>query len=69
MKEIMMELELLYTKMNEANKEIESEIGNANMPFSKLIYAITKGLTNDDVFNMDDELLLKHIQKIQLIEG
>jgi hypothetical protein len=69
MKEIMMELELLYSKMNETNKEVECEIGNKCMPFSKLIYAITKGLTKEDIFMMDDDSLLKHIQKIQLIEG
>lgn len=69
MKEIMMEIELLYTKMNEVNREVESEIGNSNMPFAKVLYALTKGVSREDLFMMNDEQLIKLIQKIQIIEG
>jgi hypothetical protein len=69
MREIIMEIELLYTKMNEVNKEVESEIGNSNMPFSKVLYALTKGISQEDLFMMTDDKLIKLIQKIQIIEG
>lgn len=69
MREIIMELELLYVKMNEVNKEVEQELKNENMPFSKVLYALTKGISRDDLFMMDDEQLVHLIRKIQIIEG
>ena len=69
MREIIMELELLYVKMNEVNKEVEHELKNENMPFSKVLYALTKGISRDDLFMMDDEQLVHLIRKIQIIEG
>ena len=41
MREILMELELLFTKMNDVNMEFENEQGNKEIPFGKVIYAIT----------------------------
>ena len=67
--EIIMELQLLYNKMNAANNEVEEELGNKEIPFSKVLYAVTRTIKNSDLFNMDNETLLRHIQKIQLIEG
>ena len=69
MREIIMELQLLYNKMNAANNKVEEELGNEEIPFSKVLYAVTRNIKNSDLFNMDNETLLRHIQKIQLIEG
>ncbi len=67
--EIIMELQLLYNKMNAANNEVEEELGNKEIPFGKVLYAITRNIKNSDLFDMDNATLLRHIQKIQLIEG
>ena len=67
--EIIMELQLLYNKMNAANNEVEEELGNKEIPFSKVLYAVTRNIKNSDQLNMDNETLLRNIQKIQLIEG
>lgn len=67
--EIIMELQLLYNKMNVVNNEIEEELGNKEIPFGKVLYAITRNIKNSDLFDMDNATLLRHIQKIQLIEG
>ena len=69
MREIIMELQLLYNKMNAANNEVEEELGNKEIPFGKVLYAITRNIKNSDLFDMDNAALLRHIQKIQLIEG
>ena len=66
--EIIMELQLLYNKMNAANNEVEEELGNKEIPFGKVLYAITRNIKNSDLFDMDNATLLRHIQKIQLIE-
>ena len=67
--EIIMELQLLYNKMNVANNEVEEELGNKEIQFGKVLYAITRNIKNSDLFDMDNATLLRHIQKIQLIEG
>jgi hypothetical protein len=69
MTEIIMELQLLYNKMNEANSEVEGILGNEELPFSKVLYAVTRNIKNSDLFDMTDEELLKHIQRTQLIES
>ena len=52
-----------------AINEVEEELGNKEIPFGKVLYAITRNIKNSDLFDMDNETLLRHIQKIQLIEG
>ena len=69
MKEILLEVELLFNKMNEVNHGTEKEFGNDDIPFSKILFAITRGLDRDELFGLTDQQLIKHIQKIQLIEG
>ena len=69
MKEILMEINLLYNKMNEVNNENEVLLGNEDIPFSKVLLAITRGISNDVLFEMSNEELISHIQKIQLIES
>ena len=64
-----MEIELLYKKMNELNKDVEQELKNENMPFAKVLYALTKGISRDDLFMMNDEQLTQLIRKVQIIEG
>ena len=66
MKEILMEIELLFFKMTEVNKEYEQSVGNEELPFGKVLYALTR---DKKFFNMDNNELIKYIQKIQLIEG
>lgn len=61
MKEILMELEVLRQKME---KYTENEI-----PFSKIIYAITNKLERNVLFNMSNKELISHIQKIQMLES
>jgi hypothetical protein len=69
MKEILMEIELLYKKMSESNKDVEQELKNDSMPFAKVLYTLTKGISRDDLFMMNDHDLRELIQKIQIIEG
>lgn len=69
MNEILMEIELLYKKMNELNKDVEHDLKNENMPFSKLIYTLTKGISRDDLFMMNDEDFINLVRKLQIIEG
>lgn len=68
-REIIMEIELLYKKMWEVNKDIETVAGNKEMPFAKVIYAMTKGVEPQHLFNMNDEEFIRHIQKIQFKES
>ena len=60
MKEILMEIEILRQKM-------EKHDDNVNFP--KLIYAITGKITRSELFNMTEQELITHIQKIQIIES
>ena len=69
MDEIMMEITLLFNKMNEVNCDNEMHFGNSEISFSKIIYAITRGLNKEELFRMTNEELIRHIQKIQLIES
>lgn len=69
MREILMEIELLYNKMNEVNYENESKLGNINIPFSKILYAITRNYSKEELFNIGDKDLIQLIRKIQLIES
>ena len=69
MEEIIMEIILLYNKMNEVNSDNQNELGNSEISFSKILYAMTRTLTNKELFLMNNEDLIKHIQKIQLIES
>ena len=65
----MMEIALLFNKMNEVNGDNEMHFGNGEISFSKIIYAITRGLNKEELFGMTNEELIRHIQKIQLIES
>ena len=64
-----MEIELLYNKMNEVNYENESKLGNINIPFAKILYAITRNYSKEELFNIGDKDLIQLIRKIQLIES
>lgn len=68
-REILMEIELLYKKMWEVNKDIETVAGNKDMPFAKVIYALSKKVDSQELFNMSDEEFIRHIQKVQLKES
>ena len=61
MKEIIMELEILKSRME---KNTDDEIS-----FSKILYSITRTIDKGSLFNMTDEALIKHIQKIQILES
>lgn len=61
MKEILMELEILKNRME---KDSSFEIS-----FSKILYSITRTIDKGILFNMTDEELIKHIQKIQILES
>lgn len=61
MKEIFMELEILKNKIDSSS--------NTNNSFAKVIYSITNKLKRSELFEMTDEELIKHIQKIQIIES
>lgn len=69
MKEVMMELELLYNKMQESNKEVEIELKNEDIPFAKILFAVIRGIQKSDLFDMNDEDLINHIRKIQILES
>jgi hypothetical protein len=69
MKEVLMELELLYNKMEEVNREFEFEAGNEELPFGKVLYAVLNKTTKTELFEMNNEELIKHIQKIQILES
>lgn len=69
MKEILMEIELLYNKMKEVNISIELENGNDDLPFAKVLFALTHSVEKNKLFNMNNDELIAHIQKIQIIES
>ena len=69
MREILMEIELLYNKMEEVNREVEIENGNDELPFGKVLFALLNGLDKKELFNMTNQELISHIQKIQIIES
>lgn len=61
MKEIIMEMEILRLRMqNYSDTEIS---------FAKVLYAVTNKLNRSTIFEMTDEELVKHIQKIQILES
>ena len=68
-REILMEIELLYRKMWEVNKDIETVAGNKDMPFAKVIYTLSKGISSEELFHMTDEEFIKHIQRAQFKES
>lgn len=61
MKEIIMELEILKTRIEKYSDE--------PVTFSKLIYTITNKMNRTELFGMTDEELIKHIQKLQILES
>lgn len=69
MKEVIMELEILYNKMEDINRDIENEAGNEEIPFGKVLCAVMNRITKSDLFEMNNQDLIKHIQKIQIIES
>ena len=58
MKEILREIEVLEEKILKTSQLDKID-------FAKVIYAITNKLTRSELFNMSNEELKKHIQKIQ----
>lgn len=40
-----------------------------NTPFSKIVFAITRRLTRGKLFDMTDSEMVKHIQKMQILES
>lgn len=59
--EILEELKVLKKKIDETS-------GTENS-FAKTLFAITNKLTRSELFNMTDEELIKHIQKVQIRES
>lgn len=62
MKEILREIEVLEEKILKTSQLDKID-------FAKVIYAITNKLTRSELFNMSNEELKKHIQKIQILES
>lgn len=60
MKEILTEIELLRKKLEKYDD---------NVTFPKLLYAITGKISRSELFNMTEQELITHIQKIQIIES
>lgn len=69
MKELLLEIEILYKKMNETNLEYEQSQGNQDIPFAKVLYALTRSVDKEYLFNMSNSELLSHIHKIQTQES
>lgn len=69
MKEALMEIELLYKKIEEVNRDVEKELKNEELPFGKVLVAILNRTTKTELFNMSDEELVNHIRKIQILES
>ena len=62
MKEILREIEVLEEKILKTSQLDKID-------FAKVIYAITNKLNRSELFNMSNEELKKHIQKIQILES
>lgn len=60
MKEILMELEILRERMEKHSDDIS---------FCQILYSITRTLNKSDLLKMTEEDLIKHIQKIQILES
>lgn len=61
MVEIIEELKVLKKKIDETSQK--------NTPFAMTLYAITRSLSKSELYEMTDEDLIKHIQKMQIIES
>lgn len=80
MEEILMELKILKKVLEDSSKSLKFRLDNdndfekdtsfleENISFGRLLYSITKDLTNNDLLTLSDDELVKHIQKIQIIE-
>jgi hypothetical protein len=60
MKEILMELDILRERMEKHSDDIS---------FCQILYSITRTLNKSDLLKMTEEDLIKHIQKIQILES
>ena len=60
MKEILMELDILRERMEKHSDDIS---------FCQILYSITRTLNKSDLLKMKEEDLIKHIQKIQILES
>ncbi|MDR1019011.1 MAG: hypothetical protein LBM02_09975 [Lachnospiraceae bacterium] len=78
--EIFMEIGILNRIMNESSKSLKFRLDNDDnfdkdtsfldddISVGRLLYAITKDLSKNDLLLFSDAEMLKHIQKVQIIE-
>ena len=79
MEEILLELKILKKVITDSNEslkfrlegttsDIDLDYLSEEVTFGRLIFAITRGLQQSRLLEMTDEELLKHIQKVQILE-
>ena len=50
------------------NFKVDTSFLDEEVTFGRLLFALTRNLSHDDLLNMTDVEMKKHIQKIQVIE-
>lgn len=79
MEEILLELKILKKVLTDSNEslkfrlegttsDVDLDYLSEEVTFGRLIFAITRGLQQSRLLEMTDEELLKHIQKVQILE-
>jgi hypothetical protein len=81
MEELLIELKILKDIMADSAKVLKFRLDNTDsevkvdtsfldeeITFGSLLFALTRTLSHADLLNMSDKDMLKHIQKIQVIE-
>lgn len=62
--EVLLELKILYEKMQENNR-----LFSENFNISKMLFALTYGISRDQMFNMTNNEFIEHIRKVQIVES
>lgn len=80
MEELLMEVKILQKVMTESSKSLKFRLDNddnfskdtsfldENVSFGRILFTITKDLSKNDLLTFSDSEMLKHIQKVQIIE-
>lgn len=80
MEEILMEIRILKKNIMDSNKSLKFRLGNDEdfdkdtsfldneITFGNILHILTKNLSKEQLMDMTDKEMLKHINKIQIIE-
>lgn len=76
---LFLELSLLYETIKKENSNLKFRLDNDeeftkdtydldNVTFGRMLYCLTKGLTNKELLDMSDDEMVRHIQVLQITE-